>query len=93
MAAKIFQRRAASADSSPFPPGVRIMSRHPHPGLVLAAALWLAPAAAQEMNGFDLKDSLIPYLADQFRRAGEGWHSGNRQARLPRRRLRRLSEK
>lgn len=32
------------------------MSRHPHPGLVLAAALWLAPAVAQEMNGFALKD-------------------------------------
>lgn len=42
------------------------MSRHLYPGLALAAALWLAPAAAQEMNGFDLKDSLVPYLQINF---------------------------
>ena len=42
------------------------MSRHPHPGLVLAAALWLAPSAAREMNSFDLRDSLIPYLQINF---------------------------
>lgn len=42
------------------------MSRHLYPGLVLAASLWLAPAAAQEMNGFDLKDSLVPYLQINF---------------------------
>ncbi len=33
---------------------------------ILAAALWLAPSAAREMNGFDLRDSLIPYLQINF---------------------------
>lgn len=34
--------------------------------LHLLAAFWLAPVAAQEMNGFDLRDSLIPYLQINF---------------------------
>ena len=42
------------------------MIRHLRPALALAAALWLAPATAQEMNGFDLKDALIPYLQINF---------------------------
>ncbi len=44
------------------------MSRRPHFRFVLAlaAALGLTPLAAQEMNGFDLKDSLIPHLQINF---------------------------
>ncbi len=35
-------------------------------GLVLVAAIYSAAPAAQEMNGFDLKDSLIPWLQINF---------------------------
>jgi len=44
------------------------MTRPLRLALALAAALWLAPVAAREMNGFDLTESLIP--AEEIRFGG-----------------------